>query len=161
MKEIVLTQGKVAWVDDEDYELVQTKKWSAYKNCRVWYVATYWREGGRVRSLSMHQFLLGSRPGQLIDHKDNNGLNNTRSNLRVATHAQNAGNRRLSSNNKSGFKGVFEVVGVHKTTYRADCHGKMLGHFPTKELAAKAYDEEAVRVYGEFAQINFQGRKVK
>jgi hypothetical protein len=102
----------------------------------------------------LHTFLTG---WPLVDHANGNGLDNRRSNLRLATGTQNNANRRLASNSTSGFKGV----NLYKRTGRWRAHiaihrqQKHLGYFRTAEEAARAYDIAALALFGEFALINF------
>lgn len=99
------------------------------------------------RSLGKHE---------IVDHIDQNPLNNCRSNLRLATRAQNGQNRKVNQNNKSGYKGVC----LHKrnNTWRASItingKSKTLGYFKTPELAAEAYNRAALKHFGEFASLN-------
>jgi hypothetical protein len=93
MKEVTLTNGMKAIVDDEDFELVSQHHWTAFFREGTYYANA--SIGGRT--ITLHQFLLGGREGLKIDHKNGNGLDNQRSNLRHATHAQNMRNRRAQS----------------------------------------------------------------
>lgn len=95
---------KTVLVDDQDWDMVQSRKWHACRDAKSrdnYYVLD--RHG-----LSLHRFLLGLSKGDSarVDHRDGNGLNNQRCNLRLATHSQNMQNRRVQTNNRSGFKGV-------------------------------------------------------
>jgi hypothetical protein len=157
--EIALTQGQIAVIDDEDWPLISTYKWFALHNGGNWYARTTRRnETGRKTVISMHRLLLGLPSGKEVDHRDGNGLNNRRQNLRTATSLQNNQNQRhMKPRNTSGFKGV----SFHKQckTWRADIRkdGKLiyLGLFPTKASAAQAYDDAARQLFGEFAAPNF------
>lgn len=170
MKEIPLTKGYVALVDDEDFERVSEYKWHpkvvvkkgevkrvyAYRNTQV--------DGVWTRQ-SMHTFILnlGSLGREIgADHRDHNGLNNQqKSNLRIATKTQNMQNMRKSSSSSSNFKGV--EFTKRKTPldnpWRARItlnHKKVqLGYFPDPLNAAAAYDMAAVKLFGEFAYTNF------
>jgi hypothetical protein len=86
-----------------------------------------------------------------IDHEDGVTNNNRWLNLREANQFQNSGNAKLSKANKSGYKGVIAKEGRHT----AACCRKYLGSFSTAEEAALAYDEEARKIFGEFARTNF------
>ena len=102
MREIPLTQGKTALVDDEDYEGLSQFRWFAHKNGKTFYAARSMNPG----IVKMHRFILGVVDPKIeVDHEDCNGLNNQRSNLRRATHGENQHNRGLYRNNPSGYKG--------------------------------------------------------
>lgn len=149
-REIHLTQGKIALVDDDDYEPLSRFKWSACKNRNTYYAR---REGattdGRRTTFYMHREILGKV--HLIDHRDGNGLNNTRENLRAATVGKNGQNRRQQRNNTSGFKGVCRCGSKWRAQITADGKWYHLGLFESPELAACAYNTAAQELHGEFA----------
>ena len=156
MKTISLTQGKIALVDDSDYADVAEHKWCFRKGRHEG--ATGYATGvagrGRKNPVLMHHFILGHN--QRVDHKDGNGLNNQRDNLRLATNAQNVANARKSRRNTSGFKGVTENRGKWVAGIRVNGRRAHLGRFSTAEEAARAYDKAAVAHFGEFAKLNFE-----
>lgn len=85
MKEIPLTQGKVALVDDEDCERLNQFKWYALKRPNTWYaVRNVWVENKRT-AISMHREIMDASRGQEIDHKNGDGLYNLKVNLRFCT----------------------------------------------------------------------------
>src|ERR1700685_1864374 len=108
MKFIPLTQGKVAMVDDADYEWLAQWKWFAIFDHGNWYAVRNVRKpDGTQTPLRMHRVLLGLTDLKIeVDHRDGNGLNNQRHNLRIATHGQNMCNRSMQKNNISGVRGV-------------------------------------------------------
>lgn len=108
MREIALTKGQVALVDDEDFERVRLHSWRArwLPRARTFYAVRTAGPQRARRDVYMHREILSAESRLEIDHADLNGLNNTRANLRTATHSQNMANRRKPSNNTSGFKGV-------------------------------------------------------
>jgi hypothetical protein len=162
MKEIPLTQGKVALVDDEDYDELMKYKWYAAKKSRNWYAQRNAPKigGGQITTM-MHRQILNF-PKTDIDHKDNNGLNNQHHNLRMANPSQNALNRRKRIDCSSSYKGVSwhpktdcDNVGQWQTNIYIDGKHKYLGLFHSEILAALAYDEAARQSFGEFARPNF------
>ena len=160
VKEIPLTKGMVALVDDEDYEALAARRWFGQpsQNGRSSYAVTkvgYGRTG--TRSVYMHQLILGTgEPGMEIDHKNRNGLDNQRANLRWATKAQQRANQAVRKDSQSGFKGVNLLRGKYWAAHiREDGRQRHLGYFPTAEDAARAYDARARELFGEFAALNF------
>lgn len=162
MKEIELSRGYISLIDDGDLELVSHFKWWIDLSSNTPYAVT--RIGGRT--ISLHRFLLNPKVSIQVDHIDGNGLNNQRSNLRICTRSQNIANSKLRKDNTTGYKGVSWFVGskhpngVWKSkpnwTARIGVNGKRItvGYFTTKEEAAKAYNEAALKYHGEFAKLN-------
>jgi hypothetical protein len=150
---VPLTRGKVALIDAADAEAVLRYRWHARRAPRNYYART--KIGGR--QVELHRFLLGEDAGPRTDHRNRNGLDCRRQNLRPATEQQNQANRGPQRNNTSGFKGV----GWHRPTrsWRAAIkvlgHDMTLGYFRDVESAAKAYDAAARKHFGEFAWTNF------
>jgi len=164
MKEIQLTQGFVALVDDEDFERVNSVgPWHAVVFPRGVYAKhTTARVNGKQKSFSMHNFILGMIDKHTeVDHEDHNGLNNQRGNLRVATYQENQRNRRKSHNNTSGYKGVCWNKARRKWAAMIRVNGKLihLGRFVAIEDAAQAYDAAALRYFGEFAFTNMMAQQ--
>src|SRR5437660_1379321 len=161
MNEIGLSQGYVALVDDEDFKRVSQFKWHARVvrrkdgSVRTVYVGrmTRRKDGSRIGH-KLHRFILGvTTPEVEVDHKDGDGLNCQRHNLRKATHAENQQNQLLHRNNTSGFKGVY----LHKESgkYKAQItvNGKQihLGYFTAATEASDVRDAAALKYHGEFA----------
>jgi len=158
MKQISLTQGKMALVDDEDYEYLNQWKWYAHcrKNSNIFY-ACRWDKSRKEhprKIIRMHRFILQPTKNLQVDHIDGNGLNNQRSNLRLCTGQQNSQNCRLARHNTSGYKGVT----FDRTGYRARITFNrkqiLLGYFSTPEEAAQAYNKAAIKYFGRFAKLN-------
>jgi hypothetical protein len=164
MKQIPLTQGKFALVDDEDYEEVMRYEWYPNKKSNTTYAIRNVRVCGKyVGTQRMHRFILDLPRDKHCDHKDGNGLNNTRANIRPCTCRQNHYNQKLSSKNTSGFKGVAWNTRDSKWRAYIKKEGKQifLGNFFCIVKAAKAYDGKATEIFGEFAKLNFpEGVKV-
>lgn len=156
MKEIKLTQGKVALVDDEDYERLNQFKWCAVFDRNTFYaVRAKKRSEGKDRMIKMHWDILGLKG---VDHIDHNGLNCQKSNLRKCTHQQNMMNRTANKNSTSKYKGVSFVSSRNKWLASISTHGKAinLGRHDNEKDAALAYDKKAIELFGEFAYLNFK-----
>jgi hypothetical protein len=159
---IGLTRGQFAIIDSADYEKVQEINWSAYpmKGRFGWYAGCRFRvRSGKFINHGMHRFVLDISPGdpRKVDHKNGNGLDNRRINLRVATPKTNAWNRRKSSANVSGFKGVWCEArsGLYCSSITVHGETTYLGRRKTAVEAARLYDAAALYFFGEFAWINF------
>lgn len=155
MKSIPLTQGKVAVVDDDDYEVLVRYKWHAVKRKGgLWYAAR--NSGKRGNKELMHCAIVQATRGLHVDHRDGDGLNNVRNNLRPASYRQNHMNRRPNANTRCGFKGVWSTVeGKYQARLESNGQRFFLGTFDSQEDAARAYDTKATEVFGEFARLNF------
>jgi len=159
-KQLLLTQGQIAIVDDADYEWLNRWKWRACKSHHTWYaVRTTSRKNGKQTMILMHRLLLGLEAGdpRETDHKDGNGLNNRKSNLRIASDSQNSQNRRPQKGT-SIYKGVY----WHRHNAKWHAHIKVEGRsihlssFDSEIEAARAYDAAARNHFGEFARLNFR-----
>jgi len=163
MKEIPLTRGYVALVDDADFERVSQHKWHAQthyrgnKVSRVYVLRHVRRADGTWTTQLLHRFILEAESGLDVDHIDGNGLNNTRGNIRVCTHSENLRNQKPRSGCSSLFKGVgWNRRGEMWQAY-ITVNGKMthLGLFADEHEAAQAYDVAARERFGVFARVNF------
>lgn len=157
-KEIPLTQGQVALVDDWWYEELNQYKWHAAwsPGKRAFYAM---RNApmllGKQKRIWMHAVIAGTPKGMDTDHINGKTLDNQGANLRVCTHAQNVHNSNKRTDNTSGFKGVSK----HKHGWQARVgiggESKYLGIYSTPDAAGRAYDEAAKQLHGEFANLNF------
>jgi len=155
-KEIQLTQGKVAIVDDEDFNFINQWHWNARQINGHWYA----KRGEAGKTIFMHRIIMNAPKGLEVDHIDGDGLNNLRENLRVCTHAENLRNQRLPRHNKSGYKGVLPYInGKVRALIQLNGEKIFLGIFDNAEEAAHAYDAKAIELYGEFARLNFPNEK--
>lgn len=152
---IELPCGRVAVVDAADLSRTSGFRWASVVDGPRVYVWA-WHAGQR-KNISLHRLVmdaLSSRMG--IDHVNGNGLDCRRANLRFATHTQNARNQRVRAGKKSKYKGV---VWHHSKQWRAriwpDNKAVELGFFADEVEAARAYDDAARQLYGEFARLNF------
>lgn len=159
MKEINLTHGKTAIVDDADYERLSKYNWCVYKHRNTFYAARRAMVGGRSSHLKMHREILGlsTGDGQLVDHKNRNGIDNRRENLRIVTPSLNSYNRKKAINNTSGYRGVSWNKGVCKwvSIFTKDKKHKHIGCFKNAVEAAKEYDIAVLKYRGEDAILNF------
>lgn len=178
MKRIPLSRGMVTFIDDADYEELNKYKWYAApsgagakgKNPyrKYFYAGRNFRLSPNKRTtIFIHRILLNAQPGQVCDHINGNTLDNRRENLRIVTTSQNAMNSdRPSSRRVSKYRGVSPSASK-KRSWTAQTmqrlNGKTnryhLGTFKTEVEAAKAYDEKAKELFGEFARLNFKKSK--
>lgn len=156
MKEITLTQGKVAIVDDEDFERINAFKWYAHHNAGYWRAVREVRNDGWRGGLCMQHLVLMPLKGYVVDHIDGNALNNTRGNLRYATVAQNRYNSSALRNSTSRFKGVnwCSARGRWEVFIKSQNKSRFIGRFDDEEDAALAYNVAAQLYFGEFARLN-------
>ena len=105
MREISLSQGQVTLVDDEDYEYLSQWRWYANLISGKFYAVRTVKKPSR-QTILMHRVILNAQEDELVDHKDDNGLRNTRENLRITDRSGNGANRNAPSSNTSGYKGV-------------------------------------------------------
>lgn len=143
MREVKLTNGYVALVDDEDYELVSKFKWNVCINRGTQVYAQ--------TTLKMHRLVAKPGPDQVVDHLDGDGLNNTKANLEVVSPGTNVLRTRKFPRNKTGFRGVHLSAGKYRAEIAKGGKAYRLGSFDTCEEAAAAYDEAAIELYGEEA----------
>lgn len=153
MKEIKLTQGKVALVDDEDYEYLNQFKWCAHKECNTYYAVRNAKNNGKWFTQYMHNLIIGIIG---VDHKNHEGLDNQKHNLRIANKSQNAMNNRPLENMTSKYKGVswFKERNKWRCTITPSGKSVHIGYFIDEVEAAKAYNEKAKELFGEFANLN-------
>lgn len=156
IRRIKLTRGKWATVDDEFYdELVAMGSW--YFNGR--YAVRNHNTSKGHRTVYMHKVVMsmaGRYPAKMGDHRNRRTLDNRIDNLRPATKSQNNRNVSLRKNNTSGFKGVIWHRGRWLAQIRVDLKNRHVGYFKSKVKAARAYDQAALRYFGEFASTNFK-----
>jgi len=151
MKKIPLTQEKFALVDDKDYDWLSRYKWSYVKGGNTGYAkrSVWIKENRSYRSRSMQVEILEAKKGDICDHIDGDGLNNTRENLRIVDHSANSANRlNIKNHNKHGFPGIWKVGNSFCARIILDKKNLYLGTFYTAEEAAICYKEKFKSIYG-------------
>lgn len=160
--EIPLTQGQVALIDRADLVLVAPYKWFAHKRHKrkpsdrdAFYAHANTTVDGARRTVLMHRLIAGF-PNEDVDHRNGNGLDNRRENLRAATPNQNGGNAMPRRNETSRFKGVswFAESSCWMANITHERRQRYLGLHATEEAAALAYNSAARELFGEFARLN-------
>ncbi|MDG4905984.1 hypothetical protein P9228_05920 [Mesorhizobium sp. WSM4898] len=150
MTALQLPCGRITTVDDADVHLLEGLNWYAEERGRTFYVRGR-QPGARKGGVYLHNLIMGGR----ADHRDADGLNNSRSNLRPCTQAQNGLNRRPKNGKR--FKGVF--FDKRRGTFYAQVAlaGKVYSSpgFNVEEDAARWHDAKALSLHGEFAHLNF------
>ena len=166
MKRIPLTQGKFALVDDADYEWLNQWKWYTSKGRNTFYAMRYiTKPDGTREFIYMHREILGLKFGDKRqgDHRNHNGLDNQRINLRICNHQQNLYNMNSNKNTRSVFKGIYWHKQNHKWCAHIKAEGKSiyLGTYDSETEAAKAYDKAAHKYFGEYANLNLpEGQQI-
>lgn len=153
-KEIELTKGKVAIVDDEDFEWLSQWKWNCNKR-------EYARRKGRVsdgdrcgKYVAMHREIVHCPDGYVVDHIDGNTLNNQKSNLRICTQKDNVRNSSNYSSMMGNYKGVTKREKSFMVRIGVDFDRIYIGRFSDEIAAANAYNYYAKIYHGEFAKVN-------
>jgi hypothetical protein len=158
-RKIYLGEGKFTIVDPHDFYWLNSFHWCVKQNGpRIYAVRLTNGSDNRTRILSLHREIMKAPPALLVDHRNSNGLDNRRANLRLATHSQNQCNKGKSRpNSSSRFIGVYFEKRSSRWVAKIVLHGKRiwLGRFNDELAAAHAYDAAAMKYHGDFARINF------
>ncbi len=153
MKRIPLSQGKEALVSDRDFARLNKIKWHARFDRFNWYAArNITISPGRRMTNPMHVFIMGKQKGLEIDHRNGNGLDNQRKNLRFVTLSQNRLNSKMLKTNTSGYRGVSWHGVTQMWMAKARWNGKeiYLGVFSKKSQAKSAYEKFTNKHYKKF-----------
>lgn len=158
MSEIKLTQGKVALVDDDDFEWLNQWKWylgkGNYATRDITNPLTKKRE-----KVYMHRLLTKTPKKLYTDHINGDSLDNRKENLRIVTHHQNMKNMKMHKDNTSGYKGVSWHKKANKWESQIMISGKKkhLGLYKQAKIAALAYNIASIGYNGKFAHLNDLG----
>jgi len=155
---------RYAKVDPEDYERLAAYEWYYVKGTCNFYAARAAHAAESGKTVAMHRDLIEVPEGMLVDHINHDSVDNRKANLRPATRAQNACNRRKFRGATSKYKGVTLRKATGKWTARICIHRRSIhiGCFEKEIEAAKAYDNAARKYHGEFAALNFpESRKTR
>lgn len=146
---IPLTFGKFAMVDKCDFDKLSQYKWYLSK---VGYAARGETIDGKRKTIYMHRQILQTPEDKEVDHINKNKLNNCRDNIRECSRRQNNANRKLKS--KTGFIGVEKKGNKYRAYIKGVAKRISIGYFENLTDAAKAYNQEAIKLFGEFATLN-------
>lgn len=142
---IPLTRNQTVMVDVADYEWLMQWKWMARGGAYIYAARS---DNGPY----MHRVIMDCSRSMMVDHINQNTLDNRRSNLRICTRSENTRNRKTPSTNKSGLKGAQRQGNRWLAAIRVDGQRLLLGRFSTPEEAHEAYCKAAVMHFGEFAR---------
>jgi hypothetical protein len=160
VREVVLTKGYIALVDDIDYEWITKYRWKALTTSGTTYAVRTARSPGSKTNditLLMHREILKPDNDMVVDHIDGNGLNNQRSNIRQCSQSQNLINKKRKNGLSSIYKGIYWNKERNKwqaQIARPGMGNMYIGRYVSEIDAANAYDEMARIFHGEFAQLN-------
>lgn len=150
-KQIPLTKGAIALIDDEDFDRIAPLKWCCCNG--------YAGKQINKKFVYMHRFIMNAPPDMFVDHINGNTLDNRKSNLRLSSEMQNARNQSVKRIAKtSNYKGVSLSKNGRKwcAFIKIGYRSKYIGVFNSELEAARAYDEAAIEAFGEFAKTNFE-----
>jgi len=153
---VTLTKGYVAVIDAADVPLVEGFNWCAKLDRKTVYAKRADYTGQQARMVLLHRVIMAEPNDLCVDHRDGDGLNNRRGNLRVASKSQNAQNQAAHRDNKSGFKGVSWHKRDAKWQAQIMLNGKNVWtkSFSSAEDAATARAQKVAELHGEFGRAS-------
>lgn len=160
MKEIILSNGMIAIVDDEDFEELNKYKWhySIGSSQRKGYARRMKMTDRKTRRIYMHRVIMGldGNPDRtfMVDHIDRNPLNNSKENLRICTLGENLRNKSKKINGQFRYMGIRKARKLFAAQITHNGNHICLGTYQTQEEAALAYNKKKIELHGEFANFN-------
>lgn len=154
---VPLTQGKVAIIDAEDGDRVLAHKWHVLKSKNTFYAARHGKIAkGKRQYVYMHRRILGLKKGKYCDHRNGNGLDNRRSNLRKCTKSENGGNTHARLGGSSRYKGIYWDKTRNKWVAQIKINNKRmyLGYSDNEIEATRIYNLAALKYFKQFANLN-------
>ena len=153
MKEIKLTQGFIAQVDDEDFEYLSCFNWFVDKGKYTYYAARRISSPRKIKYY-MHRVIMKTPNNLQVDHIDRNGLNNQKYNLRNCNNSQNNMNKMTYSS--TGLKGVYHHQGNYMAQITVNKKKIYLGYYKDINDAIKARDSATKKYFGEYGNLNIR-----
>lgn len=157
--QIIVKKSKIDYIlnidEDDFFSIPQKYKIRIIEGKAGNKYAMLHNKSNRKENIMLHRFIMKCPKGLFVDHKDGNGLNNNRDNLRIVTVSENNYNKKIHYNNKSGYKGVVKhKCGKYRVVIFKD--GKQIhgGYFSDKIEAAKKFNDLAKKLFGDFAKLN-------
>lgn len=149
---IPLTQGMEAIIDADDVGLVSGFNWTVMRVGRTAYAKRNDTRGGTQKTVLLHRVIIGAAKTDCVDHRNGNGLDCRRENLRLASKPQNNRNTRMHRDNRIGFKGVCKHFSRYSASIQVNGQKQYLGMFATAEDAHAAYCAASAIYHGEFGR---------
>jgi hypothetical protein len=151
---VPLSNGQEAIIDAADLHLVDGWNWAAKVRPWTTYAGRTAYDGNAKTDVKLHRIILGASGAQIVDHKNGNGLDNRRTNLRIVTASQNAQNAAKRKDNSSGCKGVgfHKKIGLWEAYINASGKRLNLGYHASPEQANAAYLKASAEMHGEFGR---------
>lgn len=154
-KVIKLYSGEYVRVDDRDYEKLKNYKWHLFKSKKWLYAIRIEHKNGKQKTIYMHREIMGITSSKIyVDHKDHDGLNNKKSNLRISDNRFNQYNVGKKSTSKQKYKNIRELGNDRwQIRIRTPKGNRVEKNVKGEEQAVKMYNKLAIKYHGEFAYL--------